>query len=344
MQNISLERKVLFETFLKKNGYEISSLNLLKGDASRRKFYRLKNSSQSLIVIDANPDIGEEPNAYVAITYFLEKHHFSVPKIHAFDINNGFLIVEDFGDTLYSVGIKNGADEIALYKKALDVLVALNKISVDPVLSYGEGTYKVQNYDVNRYLSEIKIFSDWYFPKITKRPMPLLAKDELNTIFKGLLLPVINQSSSLVLRDYHADNLMILQERKSINSVGLLDFQDAVIGNHAYDVVSLLQDARRDISDDFEKKMLDYYLSEMNITDTHFFMRDYYILGVQRNIKIIGIFMRLWLRDGKAQYLSHIERVWRYLEKDLQQPILNPLNDWFERWLPRNIRIDLKAS
>ena len=156
-------------------------------------------------------------------------------------------------------------------------------------------------------------------------------------------MPVINQSSGLVLRDYHAENLMLLDNRTGIAKVGLLDYQDAVIGSHAYDVVSLLQDARRDVSVEFATKMLDYYITQANITDIDAFMRDYYILGCQRNIKILGIFTRLWLRDRKAHYLPHIDRVWGYLNHDLSQPQLKPLKDWFDRWLPENLRSNAVA-
>ncbi|MFT6071480.1 MAG: aminoglycoside/choline kinase family phosphotransferase [Alphaproteobacteria bacterium] len=339
------ERKALFEQFLKQNGYKLSDLVALKGDASRRRFYRHTHNKKSVIIIDANPDTGEEPNAYAAVTLLLEKHHFSVPSIHASNTQNGFFIVEDFGDTLYATAINNAtADQNVLYKNALDLLVSLQAIHIDPVLSYGDGTYKLQDYDINRLISEIKIFTDWYFPEITKRPTPSAAKNELNTIFRGLLLPVIHESSCLVLRDYHGENLMVLEDRTALQSVGLLDYQDAVIGNRAYDVVSLLQDARRDIAPEFEKSMLDYYLSTVNLDNPNDFMRDYYILGAQRSLKILGIFTRLWIRDNKEHYLPHMQRVWQYLERDLAQPQLKPLKDWFDRWLPASLRFEIKVA
>jgi aminoglycoside/choline kinase family phosphotransferase len=341
MHNTEQERRDVFDAFLKQNNYAINDIQPLRGDASRRRFFRHSKNDKSVIIIDADPNLGEEPSAYAAVTYLLEKHKFSVPKIHASDIDNGFFIVEDFGDNLYSHIINKNSDSAeTLYKNALDALIELQKIKIDSVLSYGEGTYKLHDYDINRYISEVKIFTDWYFPEVTKRPTPAIAKDELNTIMRGLLMPVITQSSGLVLRDYHAENLMLLDNRTGIAKVGMLDYQDAVIGSHAYDVVSLLQDARRDITPDFEQKMLDYYLNKSQKSDTHSFMRDYYILGSQRNIKILGIFTRLWLRDRKTQYLPHIDRVWQYLDIDLEQPQLKPLKDWFFRWLPHSLRQD----
>jgi N-acetylmuramate 1-kinase len=345
MTDIEQDHQTLFERFLKTHGYNINEITALKGDASRRCFYRHIKNNKSVIIIDANPNLGEDPNAYAAVTYLLEKHHFSVPAILASDINNCFFIFEDFGDDLFARVLKDDAKKAeSLYKNALDLLVTLQKTTIDPVLSYGDGTYKLQNYDINRFISEVKIFTDWYFPEITKRPTPASAKDELNTIMRGLLLPVVNQSSGLVLRDYHAENLMVLPNKNGIQAVGLLDYQDAVIGNHAYDVVSLLQDARRDISPDFEKNMRDYFITQSKITDSEAFLRDYYILGAQRNIKILGIFTRLWLRDRKDHYLPHIKRVWEYLERDLAEPQLQPLKNWFDRWLPANLRLNMLAA
>lgn len=338
MSETSEERRINFEKFLKENNYFINDIIPLKGDASRRRFYRYQKDNKSVIIIDADPNLGEEPSAYASVTYLLQKSHFSAPEIYASDIKNGFFIVQDFGDNLYAQIIaQDNSKATNLYEKALDLLVELQKLKIDTVLSYGDGTYKLQNYDINRYISEVKIFTDWYFPEMTKRPTPSTAKDELNAIMRGLLLPVINQSYVLVLRDYHAENLMVLNNRSEI-TVGLLDYQDAVMGSNAYDVVSLLQDARRDILPDFEHKMLEYFITKSKMTDKNSFMRDYYILGTQRNIKILGIFVRLWIRDRKEQYLPHIDRVWGYLERDLAQPQLKPLKEWFDRWLPQSLR------
>lgn len=345
MTDIEQDHQTLFGQFLKTHGYNINEITALKGDASRRCFYRHIKNNKSVIIIDANPNLGEDPSSYAAVTYLLQKHRFSVPEILASDINHGFFIVEDFGDDLFARVLTGDAQKAdSLYKNALDLLVTLQKTTIEPILSYGDGTYKLQNYDINRFISEVKIFTDWYFPEITKRPTPTSAKDELNTIMRGLLLPVVNQSSGLVLRDYHAENLMVLANRNGIQAVGLLDYQDAVIGNHAYDVVSLLQDARRDISPEFETKMRDYFITQAKITDTEAFVRDYYILGAQRNIKILGIFTRLWLRDRKDHYLPHMKRVWGYLERDLAQPQLQPLKNWFDRWLPASLRLNMLAA
>lgn len=337
-----IDRQSEFTRFLKNNDIPFENVVALKGDASRRRFYRVQSTPQkSLIIIDADPSQGEEPSAYAAVTGLLRKHKLNAPEIFAQDIERGFFIVADFGDELFANLIQAvPSASVELYQNALELLIDIQKITFDSVLSYGDGTYKLPEYDMHRLTSEAKIFTDWYFPKITKRPTPTTAKDELTNIMRGLLLPVINQASCLVLRDYHAENLMMLSGKKGKEAIGLLDFQDAVIGNPAYDVVSLLQDARRDVSSDFEKSMLDFYMKKANIKDTQAFIRDYTILGAQRNIKILGIFARLWIRDRKDGYLKHLTRVWNYLDKDLSASELKPLKEWFDRWLPVTIRYE----
>lgn len=345
MSDLETSRRDAFELFLKQNNHKFDDLESLAGDASRRKFYRVRKANHTYIVIDADPGLGEKPNEYAAITHLLRNNGFSAPEIFTSDLQEGFFIVEDFGDNLLTNLLEeDSSKQEDLYQKALDILVEIQKITVDPVISYDKGTCRLQNYDINLLISEVKVFTDWYFPHITKRPTPISAKNELDAIMRGLLLPVVNSSKVVVLRDYHAANLMDLEKRSGTKSMGLLDFQDAVLGNAAYDVVSLLQDARRDVPHAFEKKMIAYFTEQAHIQDTNNFMRDYYILAAQRNMKIIGIFTRLWLRDHKDQYLPHLNRVWRYLDEDLKSPELKSLKVWFDRWLPETLRLDLAVA
>lgn len=327
--------------FLKKFGYADYIQTALKGDASRRIFIRLSKSGKNYILIDANPDAGEEPTAYAAITDILRKNDLNAPEILAADMNQGFFIVEDFGDSLFSDMLQTDlSKEEFLYKSALDALIAVQKIPVDnDVVSLTDNiTYKIHDYDVHRLICEAKLFTQWYVPYLTKRPISNVALDEFTAILTGLLTPVTNQNHVLTLRDYHAANMMYMPKQTGVKQVGLLDFQDALIGNIAYDVVSLLQDARRDVSPVLEQKMLDYYIKTANIKNTDDFKRDYIILGVQRNLKILGIFIRLWVRDKKPNYLSYLPRVWNYLETDLKDKSVRPLSDWFDRWLPLPMR------
>ena len=328
------DRDAECEKFLNEAGYLSYKKEMLKGDASRRQFYRLTKEDKTVIFIDANPLKGEEPEAYAAVTDYLRRHQINVPEIYAQNIMQGFFIVEDFGnDLVNNIVAADAALQDDLYKKAIDVLVDIQSIPLQEVISSDDFTYRLREYDVNRLISEARLFTDWYVPELTKRPISYAARDEFISILRGLLLPVVNEDNVTVLRDYHADNMMVVSEK-----IGLLDFQDAVLGNKAYDVVSLLQDARRLIADDFEKKMIEYYCEKAKITDKDAFMRNYLILGAQRNIKILGIFVRLFVQDKKKQYLEFLPDVWSYLEKDLQHPVLSPLKSWFDRWLPLPLR------
>ncbi|MEM6602410.1 MAG: phosphotransferase [Pseudomonadota bacterium] len=328
------------EKFLKNAGYAHHDIARLKGDASKRIFSRLTKSGKSFILVDASPLLGEEPAAYAALTMYLLKNGLKCPQILAEDVYQGFFIVEDFGDNLFSQLLKNAdkSTEEELYKAAIDVLVALQKSPIEDVVSYEDFSHKLQLFNIDRLIAEARLFTDWYIPELTRRPVSYAARDEFTAIFRGLLLPVVNEQKVVVLRDYHADNLMWFPDQKDIERVGLLDYQDAVIGNPAYDVVSLLQDARRPIASSLQKKMIDYYLSQSDLLSKEDFMRCYNILGAQRNIKILGIFMRLFVVDKKSDYLAFLPTVWGYLEEDLAQPELKPLKDWFDRWLPLPLR------
>lgn len=345
MLDTECDRATELEMFLKKHGYHTYTRDLLKGDASRRIFTRLSNGNKTFILADADPSRGEEPTAYAAITQLLLGQKLNAPDIKAWDIKLGFFVMEDFGDNLFSsLLLEKNNDETQFYQTALDVLVTLNHYTPQSVIECDDVTYRLPVYDMNRLIAEACLFTQWYVPHLTKRALSSAARDEFVTILRGILLPVVNGSSVLTLRDYHADNLMWLSARKGLQKVGLLDFQDAVLGNRAYDVASLLQDARRDISPEFEAKMLEYYISSAKIEDKDAFMRDYTILAAQRNIKILGIFIRLLVRDKKNQYLGYLPRVWAYLERDLETECLVSLKNWFDRWLPLPLRHEKIAA
>lgn len=334
------DRDAECEKFLKEAGYLSYTKEALKGDASRRKFYRLTKADKSVILIDASPLSGEEPEAYAAVTSYLKKNNVNVPEIYAQNIAQGFFIIQDFGDDLVNNIVRSDSSrQEGLYKEAIDILSYIQSIPVQEVVSSDDFTYRIREYDVNRLISEARLFTDWYVPELTKRPISYAARDEFIAILRGLLLPVVYGQKVTVLRDYHADNLMV-----SGDKIGLIDFQDAVLGNCTYDVVSLLQDARRKISKDFETKMLDYYCEKAKNTNKEDFLRDYAILGAQRNIKILGIFVRLFVRDKKKDYLEFLPDVWAYLEKDLEHPSLAPLKSWFDRWLPLPLRHESLAA
>ena len=222
--------------------------------------------------------------------------------------------------------LARGADEAALYTLAVDTLVALQR-AAEPL-----GAFEIPPYDMERLLGEAALLVDWH------RPLDRELREEYLALWQAVLPDAVVSPPTLVLRDYHVDNLMLLPDRPVIKGCGLLDFQDAVTGPPSYDLVSLLGDARRDVPASLRRAMTERYLAAFPALDRTAFPRSAAILAAHRNCKILGIFTRLWKRDGKRQYLAHIPRVWRLLEADLRHPALTPIARWLDRQLPPETR------
>jgi N-acetylmuramate 1-kinase len=304
---------------------------MLAGDASFRRYYRLSNGSGSAVLMDAPPP-QEDVGPYVGVAKILQRLGLSAPKVFAEDRVRGFLLIEDFGDDTYTRLLAGGADEVALYALAIDTLVALQRaVSAD-------GLPDLPPYDEARLLAEAALLTDWYAPAVLGAPLPAAAREEYLALWREILPEAALPGPNLVLRDYHVDNLMLLRGRPGVRGCGLLDFQDAVCGPAAYDLVSLLKDARRDVPPVLCTAMTERYLAALPAIDRAAFGRSAAILAAQRNCKILGIFTRLWRRDGKPGYLRHIPRVWRLIEEDLRAPALAPIAAWLDRYLPQSIR------
>jgi N-acetylmuramate 1-kinase len=304
----------------------------LAGDASFRCYFRLADGPRRVVLMDAPPPF-EDVRPYVAVADLLRGLGFSAPKIHAEDTERGFLLIEDFGDDLYTRLLAGGADEARLYGLAVDTLIALHR-TVE-----ASGPPPLPPYDEGRLLAEAALLVDWYAPSVLGAPLSAAARDDYVARWREVLPYAALPAATLVLRDYHVDNLMLLPGRPDVRSCGLLDFQDAVRGPASYDLVSLLKDARRDVPAALASTMTERYLAAFPGLDRAAFLRSGTILAVQRNCKIIGIFTRLWRRDGKPAYLPHIARVWRLLAADLQrEPLLRPLAAWLDRHLPPAVR------
>ena len=289
--------------FLAKNGLKAAQRKALEGDASNRRYERIITPDRSYMLMIAPPG-KEDVRPFIKVDKILRNSGLHAPEIIAEDPEGGFLLLEDMGDDLYSRVLSKSNNELDLYRLALDVLEALPETA--------EG---IQDYTTQKLLEESLLFTDWF------------ANDAPREEFISILTPILEQLDNtkkiLVLRDYHADNLIYLPNELGLSRVGLLDFQDALLGHPAYDIVSLLEDARRDVSKETVSKLL-------KGRDVGF-MRDYFILGAQRNLKIIGIFNRLKKRDGKENYLKFLPRVWAHLKGDLEHPVLHPLKDWMEK-------------
>lgn len=314
--------------FLDRAGWSGAKRAPLAGDASFRRYERVRLDGGTAVLMDA-PPAKEDIRPFVAVARYLADAGFSAPAILGEDREGGFLLLEDLGDGRFTRLLEAGAaDERTLYEAAVDVLIALHKKPPPALEAYGWPLL----------WQEAGLFTEYYLPYLLGGDQ-VARHREAEDLWRRHLAPVTEGLTCLVLRDYHADNLMWLPDRKARARVGLLDFQDAVIGQAAYDLVSLLQDARRDVPPDLEAEMIARYGAAQDAAfDAGAFRRSYDLLGAQRNTKIIGIFTRLWVRDGKPDYLRLIPRVWGLLERSLANPELARLNDWFGEVVPPALR------
>lgn len=308
--------------FFKNKQFQIFEL---PADASFRTYSRIVYGNVNYILMDA-PPIHCNLRPFIRIAEFLSDNGFSAPQIYHIDIKNGFLLLEDFGSTTIAkhlLSLNNTDSMNQVYRLIIDLLTKLQSISIHSDLE----TY------TNELLTEdLRLYTDWYLPKVTGSILSSSKKEEYFSIWYDIINELPKLNPTIVLRDYHVENLMLLK-RDGINSIGLLDFQDAVIGNPVYDLVSVLEDARFDIKTDFAYKCLDYYLEvnpHLNRDDVYL---SYHILGAQRNSRILGVFARKALRDGQEQYLRYIPLVLKYLENDLSHKSLKHLKLWIKNIL-----------
>ena len=296
----------------------------LPGDASFRRYFRLTKAGESAMLMHAPPP-HEDPAPFLHVARWLADHGMRAPAILAEDAGQGWVLTEDFGnDRMRDWLDEHPADERAAYAAAVEALAALHRLPPGPFAPYDMATYQ----------REAALLIEWFCPAHG------LEVDAAGyaAAWEAVLTPLIARQGPgvTVLRDYHAENIMLLGGQAAAPQ-GLIDFQDALVGHPAYDLVSLLQDARRDVSEDLETAMLMHYARSAGISDGEF-IADYARLGAQRNAKIVGIFTRLDRRDGKPRYLDLIPRVWTVLERDLAHPALEPVAQWFDANIPDDLR------
>ena len=251
-------------------------------------------------------------------------------------IQKVFFLIEDFGSNTYKNSLRNGESEFKLYNLATDVLIYVNNQPKNL------GSY-LPKYTNKKFIDEALLFLDWYWPAIFKKKVNIKIKNEFIKIWKSLLRNNIKTNKVLVHRDFHIDNLFFLKNRENIKSCGLIDFQDAVIGPSSYDLMSLLEDARRDVNENIIDKMYRKFIKKMSKKDEENFTKEYKILAINRHLKVIGIFSRLYMRDKKKSYLKHIPRLWRLIEENLSFNSLNELNKWINKFFPKKFRIKPKG-
>jgi aminoglycoside/choline kinase family phosphotransferase len=323
------ERESLIQAFLAKAGWGAAKRGRLAGDASFRHYDRLMLDGGMAVLMDAPPP-KEDVRPFVRIARHLKELGLSAPDLLAVDEENGLLLLEDLGDATYTRLLDADHDETALYRLATDVLA---EIAAHPQAVLA-GT---PPYDDGRLLTEACLLTDWYMPAMTGRETGADVRAEYVEIWTRLFPIARMVPDTLVLRDFHVDNLMLL-DRPGLPACGLLDFQDAVIGPITYDLMSLLEDARRDIDPVMAELMKGRFLKRFPDMDRSVFEASWAVMAAQRHAKVIGIFTRLCKRDGKPGYLVHIPRVWRLLDGACRHPVMAELSRWLDRHIPKDAR------
>lgn len=299
---------------------------LLRADASFRRYFRTRRDGEPVVVMDAPPE-HEDIRPFVRIAALLESLGLRPPRILTHDTESGFVLLEDLGDRTFTRALAEGHPEADLYARATDTLLQLHQSwprrpSDTPGLPY---------YDRRRLLDEALLWADWYWPETRGKGMPNTLRSDFESAWSRTLASLPALPETLVLRDYHVDNLMLPPD--AAHPCAVLDFQDAVVGSPAYDLVSLLEDARRTVSAPIVDTCLNRYLDAM-AWPADAFRAHYRVLGAQRTTKILGIFVRLARRDDKPRYLEHLPRLRGLLATALQQPELAPVAAWFDAHSP----------
>ena len=312
--------------FLARHGWADATILPLAGDASFRRYFRIHAGERRAVLMDAPPP-HEDPRPFVAIAQWLQEIGLAAPRVLAADLDQGLLLLDDLGDARMRETLDaDPGIERDLYETAVDVLVHLH--GRPPMAG-------LPPHGLDEWLTEVALFLDWYVPAVGLETVDAGGWD---AAWRAVLEPVANDGLGpvTVLRDYHAENVMLLDGRGGIERFGLLDFQDALAGHPAYDLVSVLEDARRDVPPELERDMIDRYRVKSKADDRY--EAAYWALAAQRNTRILGVFCRLWKRDGKDRYKAFQPRMWGLLERDLAQPHLEPLRRWFDENIPASHR------
>jgi len=343
------DREIKISTFLAAAGWGKARQQAFPGDASTRSYRRLFRGAETAVLMnapvqaeapacppDATPEIREQlgyhalarlagPNlaAFAGLTEELTARGFSAPHILAADLPGGLLLLEDLGDDLFARVIPAGADEAALYRHGVESLAAIYRSSFPAHLRHHGGEWHVLDFDAPALLAETDLFLDWLVTRHLGRAISSADRENWRAVWKAAFPALTTEAAGLALRDYHAENLLWLPDRTGPARIGLIDYQDALFVHPAYDLVSLLEDARRDVPPELAQAMKAHFLKAAHISDAAAFDAAYAVLGAQRHAKILGIFVRLAIRDGKPKYLGLLPRVARHFLTDISHPALS---------------------
>ncbi len=307
--------------YLEKHKISTKNLVAIKSDASFRKYYRLENN---ILAMDAAPEKGESVSKFSEIARILHSFNLSAPKI--IDVNNkeGFILLEDFGDKVFSQHM-NKENKKNLYEKAIDVLIDI-KIKSHQNKSY---LSKLKTYNFEELYKESILFIEWFIEKKLGMQISNKKRDEFYQILQQAFLNIKSQNDTLVLRDYHVDNLILKDHKEPLKQVGLIDFQDALLGSIFYDLASLLEDVRMPLNENEKEELIKYYI---NMTNENYDMvlREINFFSLQRNLKILGIFSRLSIRDRKEKYLKYFPATFNFIKSNLKSSLFFDMKKWIE--------------
>jgi len=328
IQNARLEKR---ECFLSRF-FDLSKIEIiaLVADASFRRYYRIIGADKAYLLMEDPTDRPPVPplvmvEPFIKISKHLGGLGLSSPCVYEQNIEDGLLLIEDWGDNTYTNLLATSGDERKLYELATDVLIHLHQ-------QEGKLDIELPTYSESAMLDEAMLLMDWYVPETSSVEITTPFRTEYQEIWKTLFKTLPVDQTTMVLRDYHVDNLIYLPNRQGVKACGLLDFQDALVGHYSYDLMSLLEDARREVPLELQKQLLERYFKGMgNDLDQERFLSSYRILAAQRHAKVVGIFVRLCKRDGKNKYLQFLPHVQNLLVKSMQTPIMKPLNNFFEQ-------------
>ena len=294
----------------------MKNLKKIKGDASFRKFFRKKDKKSSSIIVFSKREKLKNLLIYDAVNKILVKNKILAPMLYKENYNKNYLEIEDFGDdTIFKIMIKNKNNKLFYFKKVIKILNKIQNIKDKKIKNFKNKFYKIKDYNNRILLDETKLFSDWYVPKKLNKKKIKIFNNKFNKEIKFLLLNLNFKNDTFVHKDFHVSNLII----NSKNQIGLIDNQDALIGNRAYDLASLIDDVRYKTPNSLKDKVYNYYLKTNKKIEADKFKNDFDILSVLRNLKIIGTFMRLAERDKKRKYLKLIPYAWKMIDVRLNK-------------------------
>lgn len=323
-------------SFLSQVNWPFETIEFLAGDCSYRKYYRIYSGAKTFVLMDAPPQF-EKPKQFVDVACYLNSLGLRTPKIFEHCYQSGFLIIEDFGNMTFTKSLEQGASLETLLKLAIDALVTLHK-KVNSVPEF------IPFYSQSMWIEEVSRFFNWHFPIHLGVEHSKEQIEEYQILWAQAYDSINQDAKTLVLRDYHVDNVMLLPHQQGVTSCGLLDFQDAVLGSYVYDIVSLLQDARIDVPFELANQCIEYYLSHFENINYDAFMKSYRIIGAQRGLKILELFTRLAVTAFNEKFLKCLPRLQTYLDYNFTESSLVPLANWFEQFTPLKFGVELVDS